>query len=176
MIWRLNKSFTSFIGKELLDFVKYIPSIIKLLKDNLGADSDDVKNICKGLRLWNVITPFLVISQIEDAAKYEAKLLDFEANLKLFYIIGAKTFFTKSTIGDEENFYSHYLRFYMLHIARELFESHVIGLGIFTMQGFERRNKESKNTFKRFNNRKGNMLVQNLKRLSDVFRNRINNY
>ena len=147
MIWRLNKSFTSFIGKELLDFVKYIPSIIKLLKDNLGADSDDVKNICKGLRLWNVTTPFFVISQIEDAAKYEAKLLDFEANLKLFYIIGAKTFFTKSTIGDEENFYSHYLRFYMLHIARELFESHVIGLGIFTMQGFERRNKESKNYF-----------------------------
>ena len=56
-----------------------------------------------------MITPFLVISKNADIAKYDAKLLHFEDNLKLFYRVSAKTFFTKNTIGDEENFYSRCL-------------------------------------------------------------------
>ena len=90
--------------------------------------------------------------------------------------MGAKTFFTKSTVGDEENFYSHCLRYYLPVIARETFSVHGVGLGVFTMQGFERRNKESKNNFRRFNNGKGNILLQNIRRLSDVFENNANNY
>jgi len=59
--------------------------------------------------------------------------------------------------------------FYMPHIADIAWERYKAGVGIFTMQGFERRNKESKNTLKRFTNKKGNIIVQNLNRLHDIF-------
>ena len=54
-------------------------------------------------------------------------------------------------------------------IAKKTLEDHVLGVGIFTMQGFERRNKESKNTLHRFSNNKGNVLTNNLRRLFDVY-------
>ena len=42
------------------------------------------------------------------------------------------------------------------------------------MQGYERRNKESKNTLRRFSNKKGDIVTPNLKRLWDVFYNSTN--
>ena len=122
------------------------------------------------------MTPFLVTTIITDTEKYNSELNQFENDLKKFYAVGAKTFLTNQVIGDRENFHSHRLRFYLPKIARNLLEEHGVGLGVFTMQGFERRNKESKNTFKRFNNRKGNVLRQNLDRLSDVFTSSANSY
>ena len=72
-------------------------------------------------------------------------------------------------VGNDETFYMHVLRFYIPRIADDTFEKYNLGVGIFTMQGFERRNKESKNTFRRFSNGIGNIIVGNLKRLWDIF-------
>ena len=44
-----------------------------------------------------------------------------------------------------------------------------MGVGVFIMQGYERVNRESKQFFKRFNNNKGNIVMQNIMRLSDIF-------
>ena len=44
------------------------------------------------------------------------------------------------------------------------------------MQGFEARNKESKNTLRRFSNGRGNFVITNLKRLWDVFKLSQNSY
>ena len=66
--------------------------------------------------------------------------------------------------------------YYMPRLAYATFKEHKLGLGIFTMQGFERRNKESKNILKRFNNNKGNLVVSNIKRLWDLFEHSKNNY
>ena len=63
----------------------------------------------------------------------------------------------------------HVLRFYIPRIADDTFEKYNLGVGIFTMQGFERRKKESKNTLRRFSNGIGNIIVGNLKRLWDIF-------
>ena len=90
-------------------------------------------------------------------------------NVKAFYKAGSKTFLTKKNVGDNETFYLHALRFYLPKIAEETFRDHNLGLGVFTMQGFERRNKESKNALKRFTNNRGNIVVSNLKRLYDVY-------
>lgn len=57
----------------------------------------------------------------------------------------------------------------MPKIALQTLNEHKMGLGVFTMQGYERRNKESKNTLKRFGNSKGNIVVPNLKRLWDIY-------
>ena len=93
----------------------------------------------------------------------------YEEDVKKFYAAGKTSFLSSKTEGDIDTFYSNTIRFYMLQIAQTAFEKHKLGLGIFTMQGFERRNKESKNTFRRFTNKKGNTLLSNLKRLWDFF-------
>ena len=72
-------------------------------------------------------------------------------------------------MGDLETSYMHILRYYMPHIAQETYCKHGIGIGLFTMQGFEHRNKESKNTLHRFSNHCGNVVVPNMKRLWDIF-------
>ena len=95
----------------------------------------------------------------------------FNNNLKKFYKLGAESFLTKDVgnKGDNETFYLHVLRFYMPKIAKQTLEKHNLGLGIYTMQGFERRNKESKNALRRFCNGKGDILSPNLARLFDLF-------
>ena len=104
-------------------------------------------------------------------------MVDNKRNLKLFYKVGAKSFLTGgSTIGDQETFYMNALRFYIPVINRITFDKHGVGVGIFNMQGFERRNKESKNTLQRFSITKGNIVIHNLKRLWDVFYNEKNAY
>ena len=74
-----------------------------------------------------------------------------------------------ATPGDDETFYMHVLRFYLPQIAKKTLTDHELGLGIWTMQGFERRNKESKHTLKRFSNNKGNVLIPNIRRLWDIY-------
>ena len=91
-------------------------------------------------------------------------------NLSRFYKVGAKSFLTGgSTAGNEETFHMHALQFYIPELVKITFDRHGLGIGIFNMQGFERRNKESKNTLKRFSNNKGNIILPNLRRLWDVF-------
>ena len=114
---------------------------------------------------------FLIITTFDNVREYKKDMKTFVNNIKEFYEIGKRSFMTKelSKVGDDETFYLHCLRFYMPKIAEETLEKHNLGLGIFTMQGFERRNKESKNTLKRFSNGKGDILSPNLKRLYDGF-------
>ena len=85
------------------------------------------------------------------------------------YQVGSHTILTKNQIGDEETFYLHVLRFYIPHLSKITLQKHQLGIGIFTMQGYERRNKESKQCFRRFTNKKGNMVCQTIKRLWDIY-------
>lgn len=61
------------------------------------------------------------------------------------------------------------LRFYTSKVAKKTYKDQTLGLGLFTIQGFETQNKVSKNTLKRSKNCKGNIMVSNLKRIWDVF-------
>ena len=170
MIWNLNKGFSSFIGRELLLFVENIPKIVDFLKKTF-VETDHVKDICKGLILLSEITPFLVITEISDnIVEYKNQFERFKNNVKDFYEVGSRTFLTKRECGDDETFYMHCLRFYLRKIAADTLKKHKLGLGIYTMQGYERRNKESKNVLKRFSNMRNNFLINNLKRLWDVFK------
>ena len=96
------------------------------------------------LNIWSEITPFLWKTKITDVNLYKFELLKFEDDVKQFYQVGSKSFLTKNNMGDGENFYHHVLRYYIPHISKITFEKHHLGIGVFTMQGYERRNKESK--------------------------------
>jgi hypothetical protein len=116
------------------------------------------------LSLLHVIFNFLSITYIENLQKYiEEQLPEFETNLKLFFKSGRYSF-----LLDDEPFYFHCMRYYLPKIARHIFHSFWLGLRIFNMQGFERRNKESKTLLHHACNNKCNskaMLRNNVRRL-----------
>ena len=151
-------------GPELKIFIQNIKFMAEFLKCRLGR-CEEAFRIAEGLVLWHGIIPFLSITHVKDKDSYLSKVSKFESDVKQLYAVGAKTFLSTEYVGDEENFYSHALRFYMPYFARKTYEDHKTGLGIFTMQGFEHRNKESKRHFNRHTNKKGNVLMQVMPRL-----------
>lgn len=119
-----------------------------------------------------------MITKISDKIKYNRELKKFKQNVKQFYKCGRHAFLTKNaaSVGDDETFYVHVLQYYLPAIADKTLSDHNLGIGVFAMQGFECRNKESKNIFKHFNNGRGNVALSNMKRLWDVFECGHNSY
>ena len=172
-MWDWNKEFNSFKGHEIAQFLFNTKEMVSFLQMTFEIN-EHLADLCNCLLLWEEISEFLHITKVDNAGIYNQKLEKFEKNVELWYLAGKDIFLTRLTPGDSETFYQHVVRFYMPDIAKITFERHGLGVGIFTMQGFERRNKESKNTLGRFTNGKGNLLEQNLKRLWDVFYHKCN--
>ena len=131
------------------------------------------------LVVWTKILEFLGITIIEEGKENECKekINSYKDNAKELYTLGKNTFLSNGVdIGSKEMFYLHCLVYYIPVFAADVLEQHGLGVGIFNMQGFERRNKESKNTLKRFSNQKGNVCKNNLKRLYDIFYHEVNSY
>ena len=168
--WIMGGSFQRLIGTELFKFVDNVEKVTNFMKDHI-MQSDILDFLCNGLLLWKDICPMMSVLKYENDEDFNNKLCNFEAKLKEFYIAGTRTFLTKnpSDVGNDETFYCHVLRFYLPQIMKQLYQDHRVGLGICTMQGFERRNKESKNTMRRFFNGRGNIILTNMKRLWTVF-------
>ena len=166
----MNKPFAKLKGNELLLFIRNSEKIVSWLKSRF-VRTDILNSLCNALELWAAITPFMVITTITNIDLYKEQLKDWEKKLEDFYAAGKSTFMTKNpgNPGDDETFYLHVLRYYLPKIAQDTLDKHCLGLGIWIMQGFERRNKESKHTLKRFSSKKGNVLVPNLHRLWDIF-------
>ena len=119
----------------------------------------------------------MTISCIDSTSSYEVLLTSFKEDVKKFYENGQSSYLGKP---KDKSFYVHCLCFYIPKIADVTFERHKLGLGIFTMQGFERRIKESNNTIQRFTtkNRKNTkgLLNNNLQRLEMVYFYEMNAY
>ena len=172
-VWKNKKSFACFQGNEIALFVGNTDSVLSFLERSF-VPTTQVSDIIESLKLWFKIFKFLGTTYLDDTdgyQEYKDAMRDFQENLRNFYLVGSRTFLssTRSTDGREETFYCHALRYYMPEIMKTTFEEHQLGIGIFTMQGFERRNKESKNCMKKFSCNKGNITLNNMKRLFDVF-------
>ena len=123
--------------------------------------TDAIKSFCYALDLWFDIEAFLKVARV--GSDYQTTIDKFVDNLSKFYNCGGITFLTKKETGDDETFYLHSLRYYLPKIAQDTWTKHSVGIGMFTMQGYERRNKESKSVLQKFNNNKGNIVVANMK-------------
>ena len=163
-VWNNNRPFSSFHGNELKLWVQNIPHSIEIIRENF-EHTIHINNLCQLLQVFARLPDFWKITKIQNVREYKQKIAEYEQNVKELYTVGAKTTLTNNNTGDCETIYYHVARYYIPKIARELFEKYGVGVGIFSMQGFERRNKESKNTLKRFCNHRGNIVVPNLKRL-----------
>ena len=100
---------------------------------------------------------------------YEKNMKDYIKWVKSFYKYGGENFLKKQVSGDIETFYLHVVRYYMIPIIKDTWGKYECGVGIFTMQGFERRNKESKYSLSNHNNGKGNIILQNIVHLCSNF-------
>ena len=86
-----------------------------------------------------------------------------ESKLKLLFTSGGKSF------GDNETYYMHCLQRYIPKLSRTTFKDHQLCVRVFTMQGYERRHKETKQGFARHCNGKGNVQIHMLNRLFDKY-------
>ena len=120
LLWNMDKPFAKLKGPELLLFITNTKKIIEFFETKF-EDTDTMKNLCKVLKLWEEITPFMIITKIEDVNIYRKKLDEWEEKLNEFYEVGGKNILTKNPAnpGDDETFYFHVLRFYLLIIAKK---------------------------------------------------------
>ena len=72
--------------------------------------------------------------------------------------------------GAGKTTYLHILRYNLAAFARQIYNDYGLGIGVFTMQGVERRNKESKHIFTHHTNNKGNLSIITLKGLIRMFK------
>ena len=107
-------------------------------------------------------------AKVDDNYLDEAEV--FEEKAELFYESGKKSFLSEGTIiRGKETSYVHILRFIIGPLARLTFERHGVGIGVFTLQGYERRNQESKYLFVRHTNKLYDFVKQILRRLTETF-------
>ena len=77
-------------------------------------------------------------------------------HVNLFFSAGGKSFLKKGVVkGHDETFDFRCLWFYIPKIAKKTFEENHIGVGGFTMQGYERINKETRRAYNHHINGKG---------------------
>lgn len=168
LVWNLENKFDIYIGRDIKMFISHIPEVVTFFQKNFNPYTQLV-DFWSGCEVWYQICPFLWRARIDDCENYGEAINDFKMNVELFYKYGSTTFLTKNEVGDQETFYTHCLCYYMPKHAEDTYRDHGLTLGIYTMQGFERRNKESKACLRRFSNNKEHKIVANIKRLWDIF-------
>ena len=114
------------------------------------------------------------ITYIENNEDYLNTIKVFETKIQHFKKAARYTIFAAKSGNDnleekKENFYCHVLTEYLVPIMKQTYNKYGLGIGIFSMQGMERRNKESKNCTKRFYNNRYNICISTLLRLFDLF-------
>ena len=143
-VWKHKKKFSLFQGNELALFVANSNTIIDFLAKTF-VQIQEVQDIQSSLRIWMRIFKFLSITTIKEGTEnqYITEMNTVFNLIDDFYKVGRRTFLSShGKIGNLETFYMHTLRYYVPNIARITFERHATGVGVFSMQGFERRNKE----------------------------------
>ena len=126
------------------------------------------------LKVYPQIDAFLRISiaidtklSVEEQAKQKETYIQRISGVKfllLCYKATESTILRQIITGNAENFYFHILFYYFPMLVDHLWEIHQVGIGVFNLQGFERRNNESKTIAKRFYNSKHNVCYQTMNR------------
>ena len=172
--WNNNLNFSKFQGRELSLFVSNISRVTDFMRDKL-FQTHEIKQFSEAISLLTLIFKFMSVTYISANESYKDSLDSFKIDVRRFYACGKHTFLST---GDEP-FYFHCLCYYLPQLAEITYTRHTLGLGIFTMQGFERRNKESKGMIRKsctFNRNSPSLLVNNINRLLQVYWYNIKSY
>ena len=187
--WISNGPNSRLKGRHTASFTNNIPQCIILLKEIAPAAM--VNSLCECLSAFfamSKILSFMRIDQFdlvqhvlpsntdvsaestpEDVAKavHDA----YEQLAKKLREHGLRSFMTNRRTGDKETFYVHVLTNYIPGIMRETYKRHKLGVGIFSMEGFEYKNYTSKQVLNNRTNGKirSNIVLQSMRVLQLLF-------
>ena len=155
-------------GSHVMKFIKDVNNLVSLIKTEY-EHSAYLNHMCQLLLLLPILSKFWKKVEIESYSSYMEDIIEYENNINKFYYHGSFTIFTNTTLGDGETFYCHISKHWVPRLAKWTVNNLGCGIGLWTMQGFEHRNKQSKYLHARKTNGKGNCCVQVLKGLHNSF-------
>jgi len=109
-IWKCNKTFSSFQGKDINTFIKSLTEIVGFIETNF-SEVEYLIHLAKVMKVWKNIQEFLHKDTVNEST-YMEELSKFRSDTKEFYEYGVETILTKTTKGDQETLNTHTLRYY----------------------------------------------------------------
>ena len=171
-----NKALNVLYGKHTNAFIQQlIPKVINFITRKVKVSNIVSRNLVKLLMSWREISRILSITYIspEKEEWYKTQMAYYKLLVAQFKSAAKHTIFSPRSASEteetNENYYSHVVINYTIPIMEQTFNQFRCGMGIFSMQGIERRNKESKNCAVRFTNNRFNLCTSTMKRLFDLF-------
>ena len=150
--------------------------------------SSECSNLCEALYAFGKVHAFLTLVIIDDYEVVNAFLneelftqetpkaqignrmiVKFEYLSNKLYTAGMKTYLTERIQGDSETFYVHALCWYFPAILRQTYNKYSLGLGVYTMEGFEAINYFTKRILRNHSNHKGNVCSQSMAKITLVY-------
>ena len=172
-----QKSLNVLHGEQITDFLEHlIPFISHFIETNF-ISTNFTKNVIGLLKVSPKTSKLESTKIIIDTMNYDDEIKNFEKSASLFKEHAEATILVpyEGDFNDNhhqalnETFCIHCLTECMPRLACSLHKNHNVGLGIFNLQGMERRNKESKNAAKRLSDNKHSLAMQALPRCYDLF-------
>ena len=142
--WVAMKKLSRFKGNDLMKFAQSVQHLTDFLATHFEEDDPEITSLTVRLGKLKPIVDFLVLTRIDSTDEvYLAKIQQITSDVTVLYSSWKDTFLRQAKRYNE-TFYFHCLRFYFPKLASDNFKRCCLGLGIFSMQGFERRNLERK--------------------------------
>ena len=189
--WVFSSNVSVLKGKHTKLFTCNIHYIVESLKDILPEYlTNDLCDALKTFEKMSKIISLIIIDKFENVKEFfdddenlainiskthikqeiaDAFITKYKKLSEDFYLFGMKSFMTDLCVGDRETFYMHALRWYFPRIMQETYNKHDLGIGIFSMEGFENKNSKSKTALRRYSNHRGNLCSQSLTSLTMSF-------
>ena len=180
--WLNNESNAKLCGEHTKDFTRCTHKICEKLKSL--QESSECDTLCKALYAYEKVHCFISFVIIDDyitANAFFGRSLFSEETEKIYigekmieefqrltshlYDCGMKTFLTDRVPGDHETFYAHAVRWYFPKLLKRTYNKYGLGLGVFSMEGFEAINYMTKRFIRDHTNRRGNICFQTMVRI-----------
>ena len=96
---------------------------------------------------------------------------EFERLSNELYRAGMNTYLSDLVMGDHETFYAHAMKNYFVAILKITYRKYGLGLGVFTMEGFEAINYSTKQILRNRSNHRGNICAQSMVHMVNKYTN-----
>ena len=187
--WVSNATNSRLKGRHTAAFCDNIHECIAVLKKlSPGGLMNDLCESLAAFHTMSKILGFVIVDQFNMAKHVlgtssnindqtspqdiaNAVMSKYDELVVKFRKYGLRSFMTNRRSGDKETFYVHVLTRYMPKIMRETYQRHSLGVGIFSMEGFEYKNYTSKQVLNNRTNGKvsTNIVLQSMRVLQLLF-------
>ena len=190
--WLNNETNSRLKGRNTKEFTRNTHTVCLELQELVNSSA--CENLCTALYAFekiNCFLTFVLIDNYETANSFLntnefnqetdkqtiglQMISEFESLSEQLYKAGMKTYLSDRVEGDHETFYAHALRFYFPDILKKTYNKYGLGLGVYTMEGFESINYMTKRLIRNNSNRRGNICKQTMVRIVHKYMNHTHN-